>query len=107
MSYTLTNWDVETLRDNLSANETGTVISYSGRFMYGKECLGIVTDDVAKAFLLLGSGLAYGGGKSSNLLEELSSTWVRQDNLADDTVVYFPDIALPIDFVDPDDQEGE
>ena len=105
MTYTLTNWDVETLKDNLDMNETGKIISYSGRFMYGKECLAIVTDNVAKAFLMLGSGLAYGGGRSSDLLEQLSEHWVRTDSMAFDTVVYFPDIALPDDFTEDEESE--
>lgn len=102
MTYQLSNWELETIKDNLDVNETGTIISYSGRFMYGKECLGIVTDDVPKAFLLLGSSLALQGGRAHTLLGELSDTWIRRDSMAHDTVVYFPNITLPDDFVEED-----
>lgn len=107
MTYQLSNWEVETIKDNLDVNDSGTIMSYSGRFMYGKECLGIVTSDVPKTFLLLGSSLAHQGGRAHDLLTELSDTWIREDSMAHDTVVYFPDIALPDDFVDPDDVSEE
>lgn len=107
MTYQLSNWEVETIKDNLDVNDSGTLMSYSGRFMYGKECLGIVTDNVPKTFLLLASSLAWQGGRAQELLNELTEQWVRQDSMAHDTVVYFPNIALPDDFVDPDDVSEE
>jgi hypothetical protein len=104
MSYQLSNWEVDTIRDNLSINETGTIMSYSGRAMYGAECLGIVTDNVARMSMLLASALAVIGGRAYDLITELTDTEIRTDSMARDIVVYFPNITLPDDFVDEDDE---
>ena len=107
MSYQLSEYDVDTITDNLWTNESGEMISYSGRFMYGKHCLGITTSDVPKTFLLLASSLALQGGRAHDLLNELSDTEIRQDDMARDTVVYFPHITLPDSFVEDDEDDDQ
>lgn len=104
MSYQLSKWEVDTIRDNLDINETGRIMSYSGRAMYGDECLGIVTDNVARMSMLLASALAVIGGRAYDLITELTDTEIRTDSMARDIVVYFPNITFPDDFVDEDDE---
>ena len=104
MAYQLSEWEVDTISDNLRNNDSGTITSYSGRAMYGDDCLGIVTDNVAKTMLLLASGLAEQGGRASDLLEALTTTSVREDSMGHRNVVYFPRITLPESFIDEDEE---
>ena len=107
MNHQLSDWDVETITDNLEMNDSGRVIAYSGRFMYGKTCLGIVTDDAPKMLLHLASGLAFAGGRAVDLLSTLSEAYVREDGMGRKTVIYFQDVALPDSFVDESDDEDD
>lgn len=101
MSYQLTEEEVEAIQANLELNETGELIPYSGRFMYGKHCLGITTDDIAKCFMLLASEFGR-DSKRSELITELCE-YVRYDNMGRGDVVYFPEVTLPESFVDEDE----
>lgn len=63
--------------------------NYSGRNMYGKECFGIVTNNVTnlcKFFLYLDS--------DDNFIGEDLADAVREDNLGYDTIYYFPGFTL-------------
>jgi hypothetical protein len=44
------------------------------------------------------------GGRAYDLITELTDTEIRTDSMARDIVVYFPNITLPDDFVDEDDE---
>jgi len=101
MSYQLTEVEVEEIQANLELNETGQLIPYSGRFMYGKYCLGITTDDIAKCFMLLASEFGK-DSKRSELITELCE-YVRYDSMGRDSVVYFPEVTLPESFVNEDE----
>lgn len=59
---------------------------YTGRFMYGKLCVGIVCDNPCKAMLELGLFLhAYGVSDDTDFN-------VKLDNMGKSYIVYFPDI---------------
>ena len=108
MLYQLTDWDVETIQDILDYNDLGTLRGYSGRAMYGKECLGIVSGDVGKACFLLGVSIARIGGRGDDLLEALQNSSIRQDSMGrDNDVVYFVGVSLPESFKDADEDEEE
>ena len=103
MSYQLTDWDLEQITDTLDMYEAGSVMEYSGRAMYGAQCLGIVTEDVASAFMILGSALADLGNDGNALTRKLLRE-VRQDSMGrDSTVVYFPSITMPEGYVEEDE----
>ena len=72
------------------------VMSYSGRYMYGKECLAIKGPEeelktIIQGLLIVGSAYAYITGNLSviwDLQECLDS--MKSDNLGYDKVYYFP-----------------
>lgn len=106
MKYQLTDWDVETIHDVLDYNDLGTLRGYSGRAMYGEECLGIVTGDVGKTCFLLGALIARIGGRGNDLLEGLQNSSIRTDSMGkDNEVVYFVGVSLPASFTDKSDEE--
>jgi hypothetical protein len=103
MSYQLTDWDLEQITDTLDMYEAGSVMEYSGRAMYGAQCLGIVTEDVPSAFMILGSALADLGNDGNALTRKLLRE-VRTDSMGrDETVVYFPSITMPAGYVEEDE----
>lgn len=97
MAYQLTVDDLELITEILDQHEAGTVMQYSGRAMYGDQCLGIVTDDEASTFLILGLELADAGSDGVNLGRILLRS-VRADSMAGSSVVYFPKVTMPEGF---------
>ncbi len=86
------------------------VRKYSGRAMYGKECLGIVVDDIKhfnthifNRLRKLFDSFEYHDDTIDNTLADLAqaSRHMRTDNMGQSTIVYFPNIKL----VDDDDDE--
>lgn len=103
MSYQLTDWDLEQITDTLDMYEAGSIMEYSGRAMYGAQCLGIVTPDVASTFMILGSALADLGNDGNALTRKLLRE-VRTDSMGrDEIVVYFPSITMPAGYVEGDE----
>ena len=103
MAYQLTDWDLEQITNILDWNDAGTVMRYSGRAMYGDQCLGIVTEDEVSTFLILGSALTEAGQVGVKLIAQLLRS-VRTDSMGrDSVVVYFPSITMPEGFVEEDE----
>lgn len=74
---------------------------YSGRGMYGRKCLGIVTDDEWGTALEVAKWLFENYEKDAeDILEELSDS--RVDSLGRNIIIYFPGIEI-----DEDDEEEE
>ena len=106
MSYQLTKNDLDLITEIMTDNGLGTVIQYSGRAMYGDQCLGIVTEDVASTFLLLGLELA--GASYRSLGSELLSWTVNTDSWGrSHEVVYFPRITMPAGYVAEEDEDSD
>lgn len=72
---------------------------YSGRGMYGKQCIGFVTSDPSRLLITLGAVLA----TSEKDADDSGATYEgiyyydlspRMDNMAFDTIVYFPNISI-------------
>lgn len=94
----LANDDIELIENALDGE--GEVRSYSGRAMYGKCCLGIVSDNTPRSLMVLIKNLMEDG--QTSLVERLSHTTVREDSMGKGTVVYFPSLEM-----DEDEDEDE
>lgn len=87
--------------------------SYSGRGMYGRECVGLVVSNVFSAVAALYSGLSRVVADEIDLedyLEALSDVIreTRQDGMGLDHIIYWPALAWPVDEgpdLDPDDTD--
>lgn len=98
------------------AEEAGfTVQSYSGRYMYGKECVGIVAENMAAVIPKLmgtaaitwsheGMSVVELGDRVDSLAELMAE--VRLDSMGLDTVLYWPSVEwLDVDEEPVDDTE--
>jgi len=93
---TLNSQQLEALEEHVS-DVGGEMCSYSGRAMYGEECLGIELDDTADAFRL---ALLI---SDDNLAVALRSP--KFDDMGKGIIVYFPDVEVPEGVTDEDDDE--
>lgn len=95
----LTDEQVDTMKDLLVDIGDAYLRPYSGRFMYGQDCLGIDMDSMADAFrfaLMV---------TDSELADALSSP--RFDNMGKGIIVYFPNVGVPEGVTDEDEDEDE
>lgn len=77
-----------TIQEVIEAHcEYGEMRSYSGRGMYGKECLGVTVDDPYRFMMELGYGI---GVEESECAEGLRLPAVQVDSLGLSSIVYFP-----------------
>ena len=60
--------------------------NYSGRFMYGRNCVGIVCSNTNEVMLALGMFLNEYGVSSDTTIK------VRSDDFGKENILYFPDI---------------
>jgi hypothetical protein len=99
MSITLTTEQAEVIRD-IAHNEGLRFDSYSGRGMYGTECLSIVAsrdmDFLAKFIFAL--------TQEDEGLAEKFTYGIHSDSMGYDTVIYWPGIT-PIASDDDDDDD--
>ena len=72
------------------------VMSYSGRFMYGRICVAIETDDAVSCGMRLVHHLMESGCESLAL--DLIENTPRTDSLGMGTVLYWPDLGIPEDY---------
>jgi len=86
------------------------VRQYSGRGMYGKQCLGIVVPgnayQAAGACMTLACTIieaSEGTGPALEILEHLQHA--QMDNMGYDTVIYFPDVAWQEEEDEYEDEE--
>lgn len=103
MTTKLTDEQISNIETAL--NGDGEIRAYSGRNMYGKSCLGIVSDDPVKCLLALARNLM--DMDERDTLTMLVETWNRQDSMGRNaTVTYFPNLAMDDDEdMDEDDSE--
>lgn len=76
------------------------VRSYSGRFMYGKKCLGITTtDDIIKFITVLGRTILYDGYFEEYEMENRINTFLdiiehmKSDHMGQAMIYYWPKIS--------------
>jgi len=101
----LTAEEYSALEDNLGA--FGEIQRYSGRAMFGAGCLGIATDNEAKALFNLGIALAQDDSEEARkLIQILHHGQWRSDSLGrDSAIVYFPSIKLPDGILSEEDED--
>jgi hypothetical protein len=92
--------DYEVLRDacyNADMDpDTAIRPDYSGRGMYGAECLGIVISGLGEAMTFtaaLMAALDAHGEEGENILYDLARD-ARQDNMGHDMIAYFPGVTV-------------
>ena len=98
MTTTLTTTQVEDIQSLVSDIDDAELRSYSGRNMYGKECLGIDMESMTDAFRFALSV------QDSDLAFILSHP--RFDDMGKGIVVYFPNVEAP-EGIDKDEDEDE
>jgi hypothetical protein len=97
MTTTLTTEQIETIQDLASEIDGAELRSYSGRGMYGKQCLGIDMDSMADAFrfaLMV---------EDEDLTVALSNPCF--DSMGLGIIVYFPNVEAPEGIDDDEDDE--
>lgn len=104
---TLTDDQIEMLREALEEASGGlaSLMRYSGRAMYGAECLAIDTDYPESTMMGLVYDLMADATEGTAELARLLAVKhdVRHDSMGRGTVVYWPTIALPESFVEDDE----
>lgn len=98
MTTTLTTEQIETIQYLASEIDGAELRSYSGRGMYGKQCLGIDMDSMADAFrfaLMV---------EDENLTFALSNPCF--DSMGLGIIVYFPNVEAP-EGIDDDEDDDE
>lgn len=98
MTTTLTPAQVEDIQSLVSNLDNAEVRSYSGRSMYGKQCLGIDMESMSDAFrfaLMV---------EDEDLTVALSNPCF--DNMGMGIIVYFPNVEAP-EGIDDDEDDDE
>lgn len=80
------------------------VRSYSGRGMYGRECVGVEVDNVGELFQL---GLELADGTDEDERFELQNLKVSWDSMGMGTILYFPDVGWPKGRKDSDAEDDD
>ena len=86
-------------------NGFGEARAYSGRAMYGKSCLGIVTDTPTRAIFTLATNLA--DMEENELLTMLRDAPSREDSMGRQVVVYFPSLEVDEEDEHEEDEDEE
>jgi hypothetical protein len=75
--------------------------SYSGRGMYGKRCVGFVTDgDLFSAGAAVAAALV--DQDLAHRVEDLAELGVSRDSMGHDTIVYFRGVPWPEGLAEPE-----
>ena len=99
---TLTDAQVETLLEYGPGEFDYELRSYSGRGMYGRECLGIITDEPSKIVYAIGCAIGYletsGASEDTigfDLYDALEAFQTSHtDDMGQFAILYFPDVTL-------------
>lgn len=97
MTTTLSTDHIETIQDLISDIDGAELRSYSGRGMYGKQCLGIDMDSMSDAFrfaLMV---------QDEDLSVALSNPCF--DSMGLGIIVYFPNVEAPEGIEDDEDDD--
>ena len=98
MTTKLTTTQIEDIQSLVSDIDGAELRSYSGRNMYGKECLGIDMESMTDAFRFALSV------EDSDLIYKLSQPVF--DNMGRGIIVYFPNVEAP-EGIDNDEDDDE
>jgi len=75
-----------------TVEEIYEIRAYSGRGMYGKECLGFVTENSLQAVAEICSASWFNDGDEFEFMLPDIFANARTDNMGYDTIIYFPNI---------------
>ena len=86
--------------------------SYSGRGMYGRQCVGVTLGRTASEF---GLGVAVcrealdllGSGETDSFLAALARLTVSTDSMGPGQILYFPGVQWPADVKSPDEDDDD
>ncbi len=87
----LTPEQMQILLDFANDLEAQIRFNYSGRGMYGKECVGFITNMSVAVFCMKLAIILCQNHNQSILAVDLANN-VKTDNMGKDTIVYFPGI---------------
>jgi hypothetical protein len=76
--------------------ETNLTFTYSGRYMYGRQCFGVIgtLEDYGKFLLMLAEAEANAGNFYGGELAWELAQGVSTDNMGFDTIYYFPSVKV-------------
>jgi hypothetical protein len=98
MTTTLTTTQIEDIQTLLNDIDGAELRSYSGRSMYGKQCLGIDMESMTDAF------------RFALMVEDADLCWAFSnpvfDNMGRGIIVYFPNVEAP-EGIDNDEDDDE
>lgn len=77
--------------------------SYSGRAMYGRQCIAITVDDTFSGIALVLEVLADAGEDTGGIVDLISNT--RQDSMGLSVVLYWPDLEWSTEFDEEEEEE--
>lgn len=78
---------------------------YSGRMMYGKECFGLVIEQLGNSYTqLMRLAVKLSEANEETLLDRITNN-VRADNMGMDAIIYFPGVEWGAD--DEEEEECE
>lgn len=92
---TLTEEQLDLLRYFCDDNDYRLREDYSGRCMFGKDCVGIVTDD--GGFEVAMKMVAAFRDEDNELLDIFMDASSRQDSMGLSRIIYFPGISVPVE----------
>lgn len=109
MNHTLTDEQAHILREAVYyAVDFAEVIRYSGRSMYGKECVAITSEDSARMLIKVMQYLMGDADSAAQRVADLLADHsVRTDSMGRGSVVYWPSLSLPEGFVENDDDDDD
>jgi len=81
--------------------------SYSGRGMYGKRCVGVVTKNAFQLGTKIAAALLADEEDGSDLVGQLARLQVCEDSMGLDTIVYFPKVEWPAGRAETDEDEED
>lgn len=79
------------------------VRAYSGRMMYGRECVGVEVDNVGQLFHL---GLELADAATDDERFALQKMYVAWDSMGMGTILYFPDVKWPEGRAESEAEDG-
>jgi hypothetical protein len=109
MNLTLTTKQVATVNDLLDDLFGAHLRSYSGRGMYGAECVGVDLDsdaEIAKFFFALGQECQSSGDDTLAGLGDGDEV-IKTDSMGRGLIVYWPNVTADAALLRGDDEEEE
>lgn len=109
MTLRITAAELNTILDVADLPSSAATATYSGRFMYGEECVGFDIDNISQmSDLTLALAEVYGTDKARAIMDK-----ARTDSMGLGMIVYFPGVEAEgwtddsDDFSDEEDEDDE